>query len=92
MANFKDISDLIGGKEDGKMSDQMMNIPSEVKEKAISLLDEARDMLNQQGIDGGQFLISHLGGEDTAVREASGIGANKKALLIMALKRKRGIE
>ena len=66
----------------------------EAKEEAIKKLDEAKEILEAEGIDGTQFILNHLSGKDSSEQEANGPCApgreQAKRSAILILKKKNG--
>ncbi|MBR9701027.1 hypothetical protein GOV11_04135 [Candidatus Woesearchaeota archaeon] len=90
MANFKDISEVIGGgKEEGKMAESM-KMSDDMKNKAIMSLNQIRNMLDEEGIDGAAFIVSHFGGERESSEKRQEDPSQKKALIIEVMKRRMG--
>lgn len=89
MAGLVDIMNSMAGS--GKRMDDDIRLDSKVKEAAIKKLDEARDMIDKEGLDGAEFIMSHLGGERSLEEKASSGGDDrKKAMIILQLKKKNG--
>ena len=65
MPKLADIANALVGSGEESMSEQATKLDSKTKEAAIKKMDEARDMLDKEGIDGTQFIISHFSGEQS---------------------------
>ncbi len=91
MADFKDLVPLIAGKPGGSMAEDM-KLSSEVEESAIKKINEARDMLDAEGVDGAQFILSHVGGKRALEQEGSprDLDNNKRMIIVELQKRMNG--
>ena len=94
MSNFGEISNALIGK--GRSMADDIKLSSEAKEAAIKKLDEAKDIIEKEGLDGTNFIISHLSGTQALEREASDKNSpgreQAKRAAIIVLKKKNGAD
>lgn len=94
MPSLKDLVSVIGSGK-GNMSKDM-ELDSKIKEEAIKKVDEARDMISEEGVDGTQFILNHLSGERAVVEQSQkkddDSRSDRKRAAIILIKRKMGVE
>lgn len=88
--NLKDMGSMMGENE-GAEVEQEAEVSPDVKEKVDSLLDQAMDMLDKDGVDAAEYISEYMESPSEEESESPDAMDKKKQLVIMALKKKNGM-
>lgn len=88
MPNLREISPLLSGKE-SKTMDESMELSEKVQKRVEDLIDEAKSLIDAEGLDGDDWISDYISGEEE--ESEPGDMEAKKKLIVLALQKKNGM-